>query len=702
MSSFDYNTRSKMYNDIKNIISTYFANTSSQNLEEYHLEFDDVSSFFDTIKLNYNIFKLLELKQLLYKINDKLRRDITIKDVDMVNMIRGKLNIQKYIKIQRLSINTKKYFPCKVLSEEYDIIENRFLLMVVQYALNLVNDIPNDDKDFIKEFTSSGHWEKLSKLKKDLVKLLYSGDFKMLVEANIKLKSKELIKLINRDLPIVKLKLKRREIDSKTYGKIVEWWDSINSDLTNIDEIPLILYNTSFDDKLFELWLLEQIKNSFINEFGMRVLDIVGVDGKLDAGANPLWKRTKTHVYRLKYVNGNVEKILKIYFQKSNDLVWDKENKPRWIQIPKNINEQISYLYGNLDIVITCDDNKDFDPVLIDAKNIYYKSLYNGKEYTNPSVTDKVYKMVGYLDNFNKKVLCNNNGLGIILFKNRGASVLNEKEYISDSKNSYINIFSINPNIESTDMSIISDYILNHFGLLADRAKQIDYIRSTFINKLENLSETEIESKIQIIYEYISNSINVLTRGKEDEIEKIGKLMEFNMFGKDIWGRFEKETVKFLCQTEFLYNSFKECSNLEYSMFAINLAKAVENEVNEKFTEGFKNYLITSGITQHRYFVIDNLVNNKHLTIGQTGKLLKGGETILNDYFTLKIPDVSKRNLFISEIKKLGSYLVDFSEQRNLIAHKDGIGYEQYCDIRCMVLGIGMKPSLLKLISLFL
>lgn len=373
MSKFDIETRKKLYNEIKNIITTYFTETSHENMDIYDIEIDNYSDFFDAIKINYNIVKLLELKELLFIISNQLRRDIRIEDINVINSIRGKLNIHKYIKTEYINIHTKKYFPCMVLREDYNITENKFLLLIVQYAFKLINNISISDKDFLKDFYLSSHWEKIVKLQKELFNLLHFGDFKLLTIENMKISQGECINLINKILPIVEQKVRRREINPNTYGKIIKWWYSLNSKINSLESLPLLLYNSNFDDTLFELWILEQIKNSFIMDFGMNIKTETLANGSIYKGINPLWKRKKTHVYELKYINDNVIKNIKIYFQKSTELMWDDNNKPKWIQFNSNNEEIKRYLQGNLDIIITCDDSENFDPVLIDAKNIYYK-----------------------------------------------------------------------------------------------------------------------------------------------------------------------------------------------------------------------------------------------------------------------------------------------------------------------------------------
>lgn len=460
MSGFDKQTRAKLYNDTKNIITTYFINSKNDNLEEYNIDNDDIDDFFNTVKLNFNLVKLLELKNILRLIETQLRRDIKIENIDSINSIRGRLDMHKFIKYEYFKVHTKKVFPCKVLNEDYNTIENEFVVLVVRYALNLINNIPTKYKDFIKEFNKSIYYKKLEILNKDLKSLLYNGEFKSLLENNHLINSMNIGSRINKILPIVEQKIKRKEISTKSYGILLNWWKSISKGITDIDKIPLLLYTSTFDDKLFEIWLIEKIKESFINSFGLEIDSTIS-----EVGKNPLWKRNETYIYRLKYKTDKKESIIKIYFQKSKDLIWNNENRPKWIICDKEGNKTSKYLQGNLDIIITCDDCKEFDPVFIDAKNMYYHKVNNTeKEEVDPVVSEKVYKMVGYLDNFNKVGQRHGNCLGILIMKNKKSEFKIEREYKCDNNNSKISIFSIDIEPLSIDCSIIAKYILENLN----------------------------------------------------------------------------------------------------------------------------------------------------------------------------------------------------------------------------------------------
>jgi hypothetical protein len=459
MSGFNKETREKLYNEVKGIVTTYFVNTDVNNVEEYNVEISEDDDFFNTLQLNYNIIKMLELGELLKYINNKLRRDIRVENVDITNSIRGRLDVPKYIKREYFKIQTKKSFPCKVLKEDYNTIENEFLLMIIHYAFKLIKDIPIDDSDFAREFNASIYCNKLKKLRKDLFHLLHNGEFKLLSQNDYSINQRQIAYKINKILPIVSKKIKRKEINPKTYGKIVDWWISIDKGINNLNEVPLLLYNVTFDDKLFEIWLIEKIKESFINNFSMKI------DKYSDELAtNPLWKRTKTHIYRFNYKDNNEEKVIKIYFQKSKDLIWNNESKPKWSMYNLEGYPTKGHLRGNLDIIITCDDCKEFDPVLIDAKNMYYINIDGkGKERVDPVVSDKVYKMVGYLDNFYKTAKRHGNCSGILVLKNTRSTIKKEREYVSDTNDGKISIFSVDVTYENLDFFILSNNILNSF-----------------------------------------------------------------------------------------------------------------------------------------------------------------------------------------------------------------------------------------------
>jgi hypothetical protein len=688
MSELNKSITLKMYKDIKNIITTYFASTSPEELVHYNIDLDSYKDFFDYIKLNYTISHLLELRPIIYMINRQVNRDVNLEQIDVVNGIRGRLDIRRYIKQEYGRVSTKKVFPCVVLKEDYDIIENKFALLVVKYAFEIINKIPITDKNFANEYSKSGHYKLLIKLKRELFEILHSGDLHELHEEISNVKLSDIKSLINRKfIKVVEQKARRKEINRKTYGALLEWWKKINNIEADVfDEMPLLLYSDKFEDKLFELWLLEGIKTVFESKFGLE-----------RTHSNPLWKKTKDFIYEFKYEKDNCIKIFKIYLQKSVDVVFSntESEAPKWRLFNPQTGEGRGYLRGNLDIIITCDDSKDFDPVLIDAKNIFYNITSDeNDEQVNKSVTDKVYKMVGYIDNFYKKSSSHKNALGMVIFKNDKMETRLEREYVSDLKDATIDLFSVDPLNNIDFMEEIGLYILNHFALLGTRLKYYNDLKSMFLETIEGIKDNEV----MVVYEYITNYTKVLLRGKENEIEDFKKQLEINIFGKTVWGALDNETRSYLAQSELLLSSLSQSTNIEYSMMAINLTKAIENELFEGFIKQFKDYIIGRGIRSHSYFVIDNILKDQHVTLGQVGIMLAGRlDSLIIDYIDNCIinNDMTKRTTATSKMNEIGTLLKAFSGYRNIVAHKDGINRDTFCSIREAVLGIGTSKSIL-------
>lgn len=94
---------------------------------------------------------------------------------------------------------------------------------------------------------------------------------------------------------------------------------------------------------------------------------------------------------------------------------------------------------------------------------MYYTNDKGGRSST---VTEKVYKMVGYLDNFNKIGQKHGNGLGILIMKNKSNETKSEEEYRCDTNNSKINLFTINIENLPTNCKVITKYILTNANLI--------------------------------------------------------------------------------------------------------------------------------------------------------------------------------------------------------------------------------------------
>lgn len=329
-------------------------------------------------------------------------------------------------------------------------------MSIINYASILLKQLPFDDINFINDFKQSMHSKLLKEVKNNIHGLVNLGDFRKISLVNGMQSKPALYRSIQDMSKIVKLKLKRKEISSKTYGKVMDWWKNYTNGLDNLSDFPILLYNSNFDDKLFEIWIVEQIKNSLINDFGF-------VYSKSNNGFNPLWHRKKLPIYSLEINNGQYEKGIDIYFQKSTELMWDNQNDPNWELIDITNTKHQGFLRGNLDIIVKCRDDL-FDPVIIDAKNIDYR-LTSERNSINPNVTDKVYKMVGYHDNFKKKLRKNNNALGLLVFKNDNLTIEHERKYINLERNAEVSIFSIDLSSEKLNFKTLSSYILRHFEI---------------------------------------------------------------------------------------------------------------------------------------------------------------------------------------------------------------------------------------------
>lgn len=101
------------------------------------------------------------------------------------------------------------------------------------------------------------------------------------------------------------------------------------------------------------------------------------------------------------------------------------------------------------------------------------------------------------------------------------------------------------------------------------------------------------------------------------------------------------------------------------------------------------------GITYDSYFVIDNIIKGKHLTMGQFGKLFISSNVHLKNYFVSVFGQTIYNSKQKSLINSIGNDLIEFAKIRNIVAHKDGISHEKLLEARANVLGIGEKESLI-------
>lgn len=732
MAIFSKEEREKLLSDSIGIISTYFRK-SKKNLKEYEIKIENVDfghkelrRFIKTLRLLYVISSIDLFKNIFLKIDRRPSKERKRQITNFYGEIQGNLNINEYIKQKNITKSPKEY-PCDIYIEDHYLPEN-ILFAYVIYSLydELVSlEIPKGtiQKKIVDETLDFLH------------RRIYSSRLKHSMKKALNIfGSSNSDSIINNIIEEVKLRFRRKLIFNKAYMSLIEFYNKYTkrSFIQTHTINTLKLYDESFDDKLFEIWLLDKIGKCFEKEYNFR----------LKNEEISLMNRLKEPVIELYVPN---KKKLKLYFQKSCGLVWGKNNdldqefQTTWNKYNADKNDD-DKLKGYLDIIITYDDAKTYPPIMIDAKNILYRN--------NSNVSEKIYKMIGHLDNFKDFTEKYNGRRGILIFRKKENDLSEDfEELYYSSDGGTITIFSINPFFDSyrNKIKAICKNILEEIGYLngaIEIKKDIDNINvgngSIFENlkKASILNNEEKEDKIAVeIHEILYYSVYHRFKGNDKICEYEGILRE-NHFG-NLWEKIPNNAKEFISIAEFLYNKVEL---LECSSAGVMYCKFIEKLANELIIMPFfTNYLKTKN-----YSIIKNYNNWEllfkreqrgqaiSLEIGKLSRELKDVNSNLRDnlhnrskmefsnYINLLKNiqgEFKKKNRDqlgfwyeniradekkTKEINNLGNNIFRFSKIRNKIAHVDKVNRNDLVVCRKKVLGIGCEDSIaLKIINLF-
>jgi len=727
MAKFTQEEREILFNDCIRIISTYFRK-SSKKLNKYKINVvnteigqNRLKEFTNTLRLIYIISSVDNFKNIVKRIEKRPSKEREVIIENYVGEIRGTVDINSYIKNKHIKKNPKTY-PCRTDTNKFFLPENiLFMLTLINLYDEIINiEIPKDklkdtqQKKILDDITNYLH----SKIYNPIFKDSYLEAYKIYHTPNNN-------EIISKIIKKIKYRYQKNIIFNSAYMDLIDFFDSYNKKKfsNNFKETSLFkLYNDTFDDTLFEIWLLNYISDTLVKHFDFETVK-----------ERSLLNYTEEPVVELISPNG---KKIKIYYQKSKKLVWGynknlgKNLNTTWTKYSDHQNDN-NFLQGNLDIIITYEDAKNYPPILIDAKNIIYENS-NG-------VSQKLYKMIGHLDNFRDFADKYNGRRGILIFRSYNNQANNYEEIYKSNDGAVITIYSINPFInKEIKMKNICRFILKEIGYLDGAIEISKEIRvalgkNNLIEQLnlakENGREDE-ENKIAVeIHNILFHTVVKRFEGNED-VKGFKKVLKDNYYG-ELWQYIPDRTRKFLSIAEFLYNKVEL---VELSSAGVMYCKAIEDLANYLIIKPFFNdYLLKKDATKMKaYDNWDTLYHRSKkdeeisLEIGKISRELRRlnywdpqkkheyGRSKFSEYINkiMGIKGEWKTNRYgkkifwyddprnsmpiINEIKDIGQLLYDFSKIRNKVAHIYEMDKDQLKLCRKYILGIGNLKSITK------
>lgn len=292
--------------------------------------------------------------------------------------IKGHLNMNKFIK-NKISKSYPKIYPCIIKEKNFETPENIYIyyysLIIKEKLVLFIKYISKIAKKTNEAELINGYIDKLDTF-------LYTEQLKSVSKCATRLKHQYGTKAPIKQYEQIVHRIKKNRIpNSHVYIKLLSWIKSYEDKkyLSTNNNSDILRYNGElFTDKLFEIWILYNIKKTLVDELNYEVEEEYS-----------LMDYKKKYVYKLRDIKG---KYLYIYFQKGEDLYWSKHDSTNWFYL-KNKNK---YLKGIPDITIKIESESNRTKmIMIDAKNKFRNAGQNSEE---------IYKIIGYYDNFKNSV----------------------------------------------------------------------------------------------------------------------------------------------------------------------------------------------------------------------------------------------------------------------------------------------------------
>ena len=355
---------------------------------------DYFSSFnFSTIDLNIGVSEKeyidwkIYLRVVLANIGDlfdalrQLEKNISFsyeeKIVRSSGAIKGRLLINEYVK-NKTMVRIPKEYPCVVKEKAYFTPENEYAAFIMICVIERMQQLYEKILEVKLIVDESSEKRKLldsldylgAAIRKQPFASILDKDFRRKYRNGFPQSEKS-----NVDVRFTKGKVR----NSYAYKKIFEWFEKFllnGFGWTDIQTVESLIYDEQFTNKLFELWSLYKMNQTFISKFGL-----------VNVERNAVYPGQKDYIYRLKNLDGS---YLEIYYQKGAGLYWDDTHGQHWYYADASENKG---LIGIPDISVKYIGQKGENITLIDLKNRVRNSGQNSEE---------IYKVIGYFSNFDQ------------------------------------------------------------------------------------------------------------------------------------------------------------------------------------------------------------------------------------------------------------------------------------------------------------
>lgn len=654
-------------------INQYFSSfsTQMQNID-YSIRSGEINAIDLEIYLRIVLANIETLHTLISDLESCLSMSQVDREVVFAGEIQGRLNVGKYTKNIAQARFPKEY-PCVVKSRTYASPENIYVIFIINNILKMLDEfkrfllskgnaafselalIEHHFRAF-KVFSKKAYFKECQDSANQIMKSYgdhYPDDLRNLIVSRIH---------------------KGKIRNSHIYKQIFDWYNTYKYGSVlelSTQKLSVLRYSDDFANRLFELWCLYSIKETFVSSFDAVLIEENNI---MDVGDG--------FVYKLSVPTGGV---LEIYYQKGASLYWDTEDELIWKYIKDGSSRG---LRGIPDISIRYIAKEDA-LVMIDIKNRVRTAGANSEE---------IYKMIGYFGNFKKafeeRFSKGVKKQGALIFRN---DLIPSDEYLeSDSGYRLMTIsagISDNQEINMSQFKKLCKYVLDVQGIDGTTSE----IMGSFSQAQKKIGSSIDPESDEYIFE-----LNERNHATIQQLFSYGDLAQQLPGYKDkletdhfphVWNSLSVKTQDILAMAECLYSGVSDCETADYAPICLEYCRALEVEMNELIFGPFKAASNVNSLAQRNYFY-EKLKEPRDMTLGECVYLLDkcSHRTYPLVELRRKIQHDIKHNA-----KLLGDVvdiLRDLNETiRRLSAHTTVMTYDDLVVTRQRVLGIG-NPNL--------
>lgn len=650
-------------------INQYFSSfsTQMQNID-YSIRSGEINTIDLEIYLRIVLANIETLHTLISDLESCLSMSQVDREVVFAGEIQGRLNVGKYTKNIAQARFPKEY-PCVVKSRTYASPENIYVIFIINNVLKMLDEfkrfllskgnaafselalIEHHFRAF-KVFSKKAYFKECQDSANQIIKSYgdhYPDDLRNLIVSRIH---------------------KGKIRNSHIYKQIFDWYNTYKYGSVlelSTQKLSVLRYSDDFANRLFELWCLYSIKETFVSSFDAVLIEENNI---MDVG--------DSFVYKLSVPTGGV---LEIYYQKGASLYWDTEGELIWKYIKDGSSRG---LRGIPDISIRYIAKEDA-LVMIDIKNRVRTAGANSEE---------IYKMIGYFGNFKKafeeRFSKGVKKQGALIFRN---DFISSDEYLeSDSGYRLMTIsagISDNQEINMSQFKKLCKYVLDVQGIDGTTSE----IMGSFSQAQKKIGSSIDSESDEYIFE-----LNERNHATIQQLFSYGDLAKQLPGYKDkletdhfphVWNSLSVKTQDILAMAECLYSGVSACETADYAPICLEYCRALEVEMNELIFGPFKATSNVNSLAQRNYFY-DKLKEPRDMTLGECVFLL-------DKCSHRAYPLVELRRKIQHDIKHNAKLLGDAVDIlrglnetiRRLSAHTTVMTYDDLVMTRQRVLGIG-------------